>query len=143
MPYPYSVLLSLPLIIVSPSLTSRDRFRTTVNVLGDTFGVGIVHHYTRKQLGPYPKPSLQRRSTSRDNLDSSSSETNESLHNSMVTQDYGSSSPPPPTLPHIPTPQWSLSSGGNFDTVSDHDGNGTRAWISPSSVEKIREETNL
>ena len=27
-----------------------DRFRTTVNVLGDSFGVGIVQHYSRNQL---------------------------------------------------------------------------------------------
>ena len=38
-------------------LTFRDRFRTTVNVLGDTFGVGIVQHYSRKQLGPLPSTS--------------------------------------------------------------------------------------
>ena len=35
-------------------LTFRDRFRTTVNVLGDCFGVGIVQCYSRKQLGPRP-----------------------------------------------------------------------------------------
>ena len=34
----------------------RDRFRTTVNVLGDCFGVGIVQRYSRKQLGPPPPP---------------------------------------------------------------------------------------
>ena len=27
-----------------------DRFRTTVNVLGDCFGAGIVYHFTRKHL---------------------------------------------------------------------------------------------
>ena len=34
----------------------RDRFRTTVNVLGDCYGVGIVQRYSRKQLGPPPPP---------------------------------------------------------------------------------------
>lgn len=43
----------------------RDRFRTTVNVLGDTFGVGIVQHYSRKQLGPVP-PNLISAATSQD-----------------------------------------------------------------------------
>ena len=33
----------------------RDRFRTTVNVLGDAFGAGIVYHYSKKQLGPLPE----------------------------------------------------------------------------------------
>ena len=36
------------------SLPLRDRFRTTVNVLGDCFGVGIVQRYSLKQLGPRP-----------------------------------------------------------------------------------------
>lgn len=31
-----------------------DRFRTTVNVLGDSFGVGIVQHFTRKHLEKSP-----------------------------------------------------------------------------------------
>lgn len=34
----------------------RDRFRTTVNVLGDCYGVGIVQRYSHKQLGPPPPP---------------------------------------------------------------------------------------
>ena len=28
----------------------RDRFRTSVNVLGDAFGAGIVHHLSRDDL---------------------------------------------------------------------------------------------
>lgn len=36
--------------------TCSDRFRTTVNVLGDSFGVGIVQHYSRKQLSHDPPP---------------------------------------------------------------------------------------
>ncbi|VDK57565.1 unnamed protein product [Gongylonema pulchrum] len=27
-----------------------DRIRTSINVLGDAFGAGIVHHFSRKQL---------------------------------------------------------------------------------------------
>lgn len=46
--YPYSM---------SSFHTFRDRFRTTVNVLGDCFGVGIVQHYSRKQLGT-PSPPV-------------------------------------------------------------------------------------
>ncbi len=38
----------------NPFPLSSDRFRTTVNVLGDSFGVGIVHHYSRKQLSREP-----------------------------------------------------------------------------------------
>jgi hypothetical protein len=28
----------------------RDRIRTSINVLGDAFGAGIVHHLSRAQL---------------------------------------------------------------------------------------------
>lgn len=28
----------------------RDRIRTSINVLGDAFGAGIVHHLSREQL---------------------------------------------------------------------------------------------
>lgn len=28
----------------------RDRFRTTINVLGDAFGAGIVHYRSKKEL---------------------------------------------------------------------------------------------
>lgn len=29
---------------------SRDRFRTVVNVLGDSFGAGIIEHFSREEL---------------------------------------------------------------------------------------------
>lgn len=29
---------------------SRDRFRTTINMLGDAYGAAIVHHHCRKYL---------------------------------------------------------------------------------------------
>ena len=32
------------------SNTFSDRFRTSVNVLGDAFGAGIVHHLSREDL---------------------------------------------------------------------------------------------
>ena len=31
-------------------LCCRDRIRTSVNVLGDSFGAGIVYHLTKKEL---------------------------------------------------------------------------------------------
>ena len=34
-----------------------DRFRTTVNVLGDSFGVAIVQHYSQKQLAKDSPPT--------------------------------------------------------------------------------------
>ncbi len=34
-----------------------DRFRTTVNVLGDSFGVAIVQHYSQKQLAKDSPPA--------------------------------------------------------------------------------------
>lgn len=29
---------------------NRDRIRTSINVLGDAFGAGIVHHFSRTHL---------------------------------------------------------------------------------------------
>ena len=37
-------------IITSFSSHSRDRLRTTVNVLGDCYGAVIVHHFSKKLL---------------------------------------------------------------------------------------------
>lgn len=33
-----------------------DRFRTLVNVLGDSFGAGIVAHYSKNELNAIEKP---------------------------------------------------------------------------------------
>lgn len=35
----------------------RDRFRTVVNVLGDSFGAAIVAHYSQKELATIPSSS--------------------------------------------------------------------------------------
>lgn len=28
----------------------RDRFRTSINIIGDAYGAGIVHHLSKKEL---------------------------------------------------------------------------------------------
>lgn len=106
--------------LTSPTSLHRDRFRTTVNVLGDTFGVGIVGHYSRRQLERLPPTETELRPTS-----SASSETREDLQDlsdrfghlreGVRSPDYGSASSQSqyPTLPIIPTPQWSFSSSSH------------------------------
>lgn len=36
----------------------RDRFRTVVNVLGDSFGAAIVAHYSQKELATIPSNEI-------------------------------------------------------------------------------------
>lgn len=36
--------------IYTPVLLIRDRFRTSVNVVGDSFGAGIVYHMSKAEL---------------------------------------------------------------------------------------------
>ena len=93
----------------------RDRFRTTVNVLGDCFGVGIVQHYSRKDLKKTANngapPTNPQPVSMAPNMDSAPSITNDSLPRNS-SNDYGisHSPPPPPPTPHTPpTPQWSVS----------------------------------
>lgn len=127
-----------------------------MNVLGDTFGVGIVEHYSRKQLGLLPRPVLQQ-SESKDNLESFTAE--HLSRDGTRSPDYGtSSSPPPPSLPVIPTPQWSLSGSshmGNLPEVlssgapsesGDVERGGARKRLSQGSVEiqdMTKDETYL
>lgn len=40
-------------------LLYRDRFRTAVNVLGDSMGAGIVDHYSKNELGKAPEYDLE------------------------------------------------------------------------------------
>jgi len=35
--------------------TCRDRFRTTINVLGDSLGAGLVDHISKDELSGLPK----------------------------------------------------------------------------------------
>ena len=138
--------------LMTPSLPSlpphRDRFRTTVNVLGDTFGVGIVQYYSKKQLGHLPDhatPPQQAGEGDENSADSATNSNREGAH----SPDYGasSSSPPPPTLPHIPTPQWSVRSSSLDSTHdqqrSDASSNSERRIAAGSTYQKIREETVL
>ncbi len=139
----------------------RDRFRTTVNVLGDSFGVGIVQHYSRKQLGKLPNPSTTSSTDTPPNggsmeagLDSDlhyeTAPTNNPLRGGEASprSDYGTSSPPPPSLPIIATPQWSISSNESRRPTENGimEGDKTRKRSSVGSVgslEKLKEETNL
>jgi Na+/H+-dicarboxylate symporter len=38
-------------------LVSRDRFRTTINVLGDSIGAGIVDHLSKSELQKLGQPN--------------------------------------------------------------------------------------
>lgn len=44
----YSLLLCKPTL--SPVTPLRDRFRTSVNVVGDSYGAGIVYHMSKAEL---------------------------------------------------------------------------------------------
>lgn len=41
-------------------LDSRDRFRTTVNVLGDALGAGLVEHLSRDELDAIGEPETMK-----------------------------------------------------------------------------------
>lgn len=133
----------------------RDRFRTTVNVLGDSFGVGIVQHYSRKQLSKIPLttgiPLVGNSSTVGEaRLDPDSHvapPTTEPLRSGEASprSDYGTASPPPPSLPIIPTPQWSLSSYESSRNGTTESGRARKEAIEGAvdSTEKPKEESNL
>ena len=134
-------------------LLNRDRFRTTVNVLGDSFGVGIVQHYSRKQLGNLSKPATSPMHTPPNGsmeagLDSNHHLEDTPTHNhsrSPPRPDYGTASPPPPSLPTIATPEWSISSNESSRQGTEG-GERARKRLSIGSVgslEKLKEETNL
>ena len=134
-----------------------------MNVLGDTFGVGIVEHFSRKQLGAYPpKPLLQQQQEATDSNQSS----NELFHREASrSPDYGAATPPDsggatPKLQNVATPDWSVSSldfGGRHmegagpsspsaGSEKDHTSNHRQKHLSGSSFgsqEAIREESNL
>ena len=38
---------------LSPPPTRRDRFRTSVNVVGDSYGAGIVYHLSKDELDSF------------------------------------------------------------------------------------------
>lgn len=40
--------------LTCPRHVDRDRFRTTINVLGDSLGAGIVNHLSRNELARIP-----------------------------------------------------------------------------------------
>jgi len=79
-----------------------DRFRTTVNVLGDSFGAGIVYHYSKKQLGPLPEVKAPKDRTS-----STSTETyNESGEDKkMFDASDAESSESSPLYKHLSSPK--------------------------------------
>ena len=114
--YVHALLLK-SVIIMRYTSPCRDRFRTTVNVLGDTFGVGIVEHHSRKQLGPFPKPLLQQNETAEESSDSFPND-----HFHRRSPDYGTSTSPPPTLQQIPSSEWSVCSheSGQMAGMSSH-----------------------
>lgn len=44
------VTVSLPILKKKSGILLSDRIRTSINVLGDAFGAGIVHHFTKDHL---------------------------------------------------------------------------------------------
>jgi Na+/H+-dicarboxylate symporter len=46
-----SLYQQISIVSIKAHFGLRDRFRTTLNVMGDAFGAGIVQHLSRKQLG--------------------------------------------------------------------------------------------
>lgn len=121
--------------------------------------MGIVAHHSRKQLGLFPKPLLQQQELKTENNSDASSD-----HFHREPPDYGTSTSPPPTLHHIPTPEWSVSSldsgratgaagrvtgsvsADNGSVSSAGKGGSQKRYLSGSSFgsqERIKEETNL
>ena len=48
---------------------SRDRIRTSVNVLGDSYGAGIVHHLSRHELLKQDQENAEREAREREELE--------------------------------------------------------------------------
>lgn len=46
----------------------RDRFRTTINVLGDSLGAGLIDHISRDELEKLPEPENMRRGSRKESV---------------------------------------------------------------------------
>ena len=112
--------------------------------------MGIVQHYSRKQLGPL---SAHQKSHNAGNLAQPIPD-DDDTDNRLSKHNYGSSSPPPHTFQHVSTPQWSISSDRSHEsghpvicaTESAIDNSGSMKHFPSDSFgneDRKREETNL
>lgn len=125
----------------------RDRFRTTVNVLGDCFGVGIVQYYSRKDLNKATNNGAPTTNPQPVSMESNTASPNDSLRRNS-SNDYGiSHSPPLPplTLHTPPTPQWSISTWSVDSADKPHvfmSGIGSSMEIEEEQPEEKAEDEN-